>query len=453
MSEHRLILSNRFKKVLVDIQNMKQSTISRRLLELENSDKLFDVSFVDIDEEGENVTYLQSNRIDRLKKEGKPVDEFWTTKMRTQQKIGRFIKQILPKFNDNSILKFSNKFKVILKESKEEVNFELVDGYEIIHWYDKRNYEDQEAGSLGGTCMGAPAAGRYLNIYKNNPNQCKMLILKTENGEKIKGRALVWKLSSPKDKIFMDRVYVNEYEDELLFTNYAKRHGWLYKDEQKYGAGIYIIVPGKGTQEMELEVVLEDTNFNLYPYVDTLRYFYPELKLLATHDMYINDYLILTDTEGHYEGYDTWTTEKDPTVYDGFNKKEIPESRAIWCKYDNSHIAIKDSIRLPNNEYAFPNSPYIVFSDYTKKWYVKDECVFSKPLNTWIWKKYAVDVYHDIDKKTKPDKTHSFELNKSIGKVGNDYYDIDLLYVVATKQVHKHGKVKKEVTYAFRPKS
>jgi len=458
MPDQKMILSDKFRDVLIAIQNIKASNISKRLLELESpsSDRVFDLSYVDVDNDGENVSFLQSSRIERLTKEGKPLEEFWTSKMRTKQKITRFIGQTLPKFSEDSIQKFTKKFKSIVKESEEAGNFEMVEGDDIVYWYDARNY-DSEYGTLGSSCMSGPEAGRYLNCYKNNPGECKMLVLKNKDGDKIRGRAIVWKLSKPKDAIFMDRVYTNNDDDEMLFTNYAKRQGWLYKNEQKYG-GTHIIVPGEGSKEMELEVILKDVNFNLYPYVDTLRYFYRESGMMASHTKGEGKYITLTDTEGHYEEYNGWGNgdeDYDPMVHDGYNDQDIPESRATWCKYDNSYIASNDAVRLSyNNEYAFPNSPHIVYSDlpYTKKWYAKEDCEFSKLLNTWIWKKYAVEVYHDRNKKQKPDLTHRFELNKTIGKVGDDYYDIDLLVALDTKKVPGKDpkKTKTEVTYGFK---
>lgn len=444
--DQKMILSDKFRKVLIEIQNMKQSNISKRLLELESSDRLFDFSYVDIDDEGENITFLQSNRIERLKSEGKPIEYYWTSKMRTPQKTGRFIKQMLSTFSDDSIQKFLKKFKTIVKESGDDVNFELVEGDDIVYWYDQRNY-DSENGTLGSSCMSGPEAGRYLNCYRNNPNQCKLLILKCKN-DKIRGRALVWKLTKPKDKIFMDRVYVNSDDDEMLFTNYAKKQGWYCKEAQKYGE-TGTIIPGSVSRVIDLDVVLDNVDFNLYPYVDTLRYFYRDEKLMSSSDRYGN-FITLTDTEGYYDEYVS-PDEEDPMVWDNYNKQQIPESRATWCRYDAAYIATDDAIRLSTGDYAFPKSPHIVFSDYTKKWYPKEECGFSKPLNTWIWNKYLVDVYHDKDKVSPPDKTHRFELNKTIGKVGDNYYDIDILYAKESKKtVGLDGKVKTDVKYDFK---
>lgn len=446
--DQKLILSDKFRKVLEDIQNIKTSNISKRLLELESGDRLFDLSYVDVSEDGENVSYLQSSRIERLKSEGKPLEEYWTSKMRTTQKISRFITQILSSFSEDSVQKFVKKFKVVLKEGSESGNFEMVDGDEIIYWYDYRNYEDHSKGSLGGSCMSGPESGRYLNCYRNNPNQCKMLILKNKDGDKIKGRALVWKLSVPVDKIFMDRIYTNEDEDIILFTNYAKKNEWLYKNEQKYG-GTYIVFPDKSTKEVHLEVKLDNIKFNRYPYVDTLRYFYPELQIMSSDTRLEGDYYTLTDTEGYYEEYN-WEG-SDPLVYDGYNKKKIPESRAVWCKYDNGYIAEANAIRLSyNGTFAYPDSPHIVHSTYRDKTYAKEDCDFSEPLNTWIWNKYSVQVYHDRNRTQKPDITHRFEKDKTIGKVGDFYYDIDILQPIGSKFVLENGKRIKVITYDFK---
>ena len=448
--DQKMVLSPRFKKVLVAVNNIKHSNISKRLLEIEKSD----ISYIDFDEDGENVTFLASNRIDRLKKEGKPETEFWTTKMRTPQKVGRFIKQVLPKFSDDSIQKFVLKYKTILKEILLGDRFDIVQGEDIVYWYNVNNYET-EFGALGASCMSEPEAGEYLNCYRNNPEQCKMVILKSlEDPERIKGRALLWKLNNPKDIIFMDRIYCNEDEDELLFTNYAKRQGWAYLNTQKY-AGVDVVFPGKESKPTDIDVILDNTNFDLYPYVDTLRYFYPDKKMMANYEDE-DFHLILTDTDGHYEGYRSDDVnvvpeeDPDPMVYDGYNKLFIPESRATWCKFDNAYVATVDAVNLVGPDSAFPNSPHIVLSKYTNKWYPKTECEFSKVLDTWIWSKYAVKVFHDIDKKTPPDTTHRFE-NKTIGKVGDDYYDLDLLRILDSKAVRgKDGKQKTEYTYAFK---
>lgn len=452
----KMVLSDRFKSILYKILETGLSNISTRLLELEKDDcdKLFDYSYIDVDDKGQ-VTFLTSQRIDRLKSEGVPESEFWTNRLRQPRELRRFITQTLPSFSKESVEKFFNKFKALMNETAEEGNFEMVEGEDIIFWYNNKNYEDKTKGSLGNSCMSGRESSRFLNCYAFNKNQCKMLILKSkDNEDKIKGRALVWKLSMPENTILMDRIYVNDMADEQLFINYARRKGWVYKDKQKYGDVDWVV---KGVKkEVKAYVVLENTKYDLYPYVDTLRFFFRDEKVMANYIAFKSDYITLTDTEGHYDewdddGYDDDSFDYDPMVYDAFNQENIPEGRATWCKYDSGYINTADAVRLAyNGESAFPNSPHIVFSDYTNKWYAKVDCEFSKPLNTWIWKKYLVDVYHDRTK-TESDKIHRFELNKSIGKVGDDYYDLDILVAKDKKQViGKDGKSKTEIIYDFK---
>jgi len=453
--ELKLIYSDNFRKILGEILNIKQSNISKRLLDLEKSNNLYDISYIDVNKnEPDSITYLQSNRVDRLKKENKPIEEYWTSRLRVSQKLNRFIKQVLPSFSDKSIEKFSNKFKTVINEETESGNFELVDGDDIIFWYNYKNYVSTD-GTLGGSCMSDGECGRYFNIYKNNPEQCKLLILKVKDDDKIKGRAIVWKLSTPDGAIFMDRVYTNKESDEIMFTNYAKRQGWIHKKVQKYGETNFSFPTGIKETSV-LEVKLDNTDFDLYPYLDTMRYYYPEKSLLRSEKSTENlgTLYTLTDTEGRYMEYDDWDDDyEDPLVHDDYNNQDIAESQAVWCDVDNGYCHRDDALRLSyNGSYAFPNSKNIVYSEYSKKYYDKKDCVFSKPLNTWVWNKYAVDVYHDKNRIKSPDIYHRFELNKTIGKVDEYYYDMDLLKITGSKQVPGKikGKVKTEYTYEFK---
>lgn len=449
----KMIFSKKFRGVLENIMSLKSSNISKRLLELENSDQVFDLSYIDVVEgEEDGISYLQSNRAERFKNENKPDEEYWTSKSRVKTKIGRFIKQMFgEKFNEVNIEKFVNKYKTMAKEESEAKFFDIVDKDDIIYWYNHRNYANL-LGTMGSSCMSGDEAGRYLGIYSKNPNKCKLLILKNED-EKIKGRALIWMLSEPKDKIFMDRVYTNNDSDVGLFINYARKEGWLYKDQQKYGE-TDIVEDGK-KRDVKMHIVLDDTDFDRYPYVDTLRYYYPKLSTIANHHKFDDECYTLTDTEGYYEEYGDRDYDEDyipQMVWDGYRNEEISEIDAQWCEPDQAYCNRNDAIRIFNNQYCFPHSKNVVHSDYQNRLYSKKDCVWSKPLNSWILSRYAVDVYHDPDKKSPPDKVHRFELNKTIGNVGEDWFDIDLLDIVDTKKLTKNGKTTTVNTFELKSK-
>jgi len=425
----KMIFSDDFKKTLTNILEVRQSNISKRLLELPKSDQKFDISYVDIDEEKDSVTYLTINRIERLKKEGALPDEYWKTKLRDTTKIGRFVKKIFgSKFNEKSVNAFADKFKTMSGSDQNLHKFEIVDGDDLIYWYNRNNYSEK-IGTLGADVMSYNASSIYLNMYSKNPKKCKLLILKSDtNDKRIIGRALLWKLTTPSDKIFMDRVYSTKSSHVDLFINYAKREGWLYKGEQVYGDSP--IVNDGVDRNIKMHVEIDNTDFKYYPFVDTLRYYYPNLKILANHKELDDIIYTLNDENGKYQEYE-WDSEKgfkkDPTVFDSNASKDINFRDAMWCEVDNAYCGKRDAVFLSyKNVYALPKSDKIVYSEYQKRYYLKEDCVWSEPLKSWIWNKYAVDVYHDKDRTTDPDKVHRFEVNRSIKKVGDYWYDIDL---------------------------
>jgi hypothetical protein len=150
-----------------------------------------------------------------------------------------------------------------------------------------------------------------------------MVILFSEKDpEKIRGRALLWTdvkyglrgLVFPKPgekketteydgKPFMDRIYVNNSQDEELFKEFAKKNGFIYKKNQDFSK-IGFLLNGEETRIERLDVTLEYNSFEYYPYIDTLANYTP-------HNSNLNNYggeytLNETDgTNGEEEGCET----------------------------------------------------------------------------------------------------------------------------------------------------
>lgn len=190
--------------------------------------------------------------------------------------IGRFINRILTvagiTFTPKQVEDFVNKFKTEFDTIKNDVfrKFKLVSGEDIKKYYNENSYEKPAKGSLWNSCMRYNKCGDYLDIYVKNTNQISMLVLFDKTKDKIKGRALVWKLDNPKKdgvgRIFLDRIYVRDDADVYLFIEYAKKNGWLYKLHQNnMPEDIY-------GDEIKLDVKLENSDFDYYPYLDTLAY-------------------------------------------------------------------------------------------------------------------------------------------------------------------------------------
>lgn len=111
---------------------------------------------------------------------------------------------------------------------------------------------------------------KLFDIYTENPDVCKLLILKLdESSEKILGRALVWTTNKG---IYLDRPYCRFDDDIFLFYKYAEDKGWLYFDKNQ-GDRMYIDIKNHDFGE---------GIFN--PYMDTFKKYFPESSKLANYN-------------------------------------------------------------------------------------------------------------------------------------------------------------------------
>lgn len=221
-------------------------------------------------------------------------------------RTGRGVKALLSKsdfkFTDADIEQFVNKYKSAWDTMNDIFRkFELVSGDMIAHWYDYNNYYEQR-GTMGSSCMKAVSSS-YFNIYTNNPDKCSLLILKSDDDQKIKGRALVWNLDSPK-VTYVDRIYTNNDSDVELFKQYAYGKGWYHKPNQSSSNDYGMIGKEGSRKEGHLVVNLKNRNegdYDRYPYLDTLKYFNTSSGKLTTEEMRgYGDYITLEDTGGSW---------------------------------------------------------------------------------------------------------------------------------------------------------
>lgn len=184
-------------------------------------------------------------------------------------------------------------------------HFEIVSGDDISKYYNGRRYMSQD-NTLGNSCM------RYsdfeemgvFNIYAKSPD-CKMLILKDNNQDKILGRAILWNVHSDDGNILngkqlLDRIYVTNNAFVTLFTEYAKKNGMAYLPRQTFGS-TEVLFEGKTVSIIDKKIYVniekDDKNpYECYPYIDTftLQYdshknrLYPRIRersgLVCTYD-------------------------------------------------------------------------------------------------------------------------------------------------------------------------
>jgi len=439
-----LILSDGFKVVLNQILDRGKSNIATRLLEWENDpEHLFDSTHINRTDDDDRVTFIQSARLQRMDDQGETADDIWTIRGRTETTIGRLIRRLFgTRFDQKSIEIFVNKYKAIIRGEQAFANFELVEGDEIAHWYLRARYEDNNGrGSvLNGSCMSGRECQNFFGIYTKNPNQVKMCILKNDKGDKIKGRAIVWQLAEPEGYTFMDRIYTHQDADVNVFVEYAKQNGWVTKQRQTYRGDALLLPDGKKRENTNLKVVLDDVDFNRYPYMDTFRYFYQDEKTLSNVPLRdLGDGWTLNDTGGYYDEYDE---DYEPTYVTDWRGDEILEEDSVWCDYEEVHCLRDEATYISKGEngrgkYFPPNTKLLVYSEYSDSKYHKDDCIYSEFMKDWVYKRYAVKMYFDQNKENWV-WVHKLTLHDDMGKIGDDYFVNDILY---RDQVKKDGKL------------
>lgn len=304
----KLYISPAFKTILKKINKGPDpyaKAVANRILNIdqEPEDNLFSISYIDISKEKDDeLTYLPANRAyykmgwksqeeaNKFPPAG-PDDEFWHMSGRQTQRVGKFINTLFDNFTPKAVDSFVNAYKAEIAATQIYNRFQLVSGEDIRYWYAASNYYSDPSsggGQLGQSCMrydGKVIGNRencqpFFDIYVENPEKCKMLILTHLSG-KLLGRAIVWgPLRKPIDKIFMDRIYTVKQSDVELFKKYANEKGWIYKYNQDAHDGSYM-EDGNRTQK-SIAVALTPKEYKYYPYMDTLKYYNPTTGRLGS---------------------------------------------------------------------------------------------------------------------------------------------------------------------------
>jgi len=238
----------------------------------------------------------------------------WKTS-RNPIKVGRLVRPLLRsagvEITDPELEEFINQFKATYDFAADGLKqFDVVKGDTIAYWYDNGN-EDRYVnggGTLNNSCM-SEVSTDYFEIYTSNP-QVSLVILYDDNGQiqegkytstQIKGRAILWdaELNGTKE-MFMDRIYTTQDSDVDLFKQFAQKNGWFYKDSQSMTPRENI-TNGTSTSRPDIVVKLNRTDFDYYPYCDTMCFCFTESdELRNTQDEDDESMRVLRSTEGDY---------------------------------------------------------------------------------------------------------------------------------------------------------
>jgi hypothetical protein len=432
-----LYFSTELKKLLNNISKSSQPgyEIAKYLLSCHNlPNKRYEMTFVDITDKNDKISFLQVNRAKRFFDENgdkKKIDDWafdqWYNKtlnmpgkvwkeQRSEIGIGKFTNKIYQNdkksITSKELENFVNLYKSFYDlENKSLSRFEVVSGEDIKKWYLNENYAEQK-GQLGSSCMRHKSCQNYFGIYTQNPEVVSLVILKSpEDDTKIVGRALLWK--SVKGNKIMDRVYFINDSDKILFEKFAEKNGWISKEDMTW-------------EELEKnQIQLKKWKFDYYPYLDTFCFLNKSTGLLSTdEDLWPGQgYIRLQSTGGYFDD--------DDVVWDDYNEEYIPREDAAYCQRSGEWVNSENAIWLEyRDEYAHPGRDETCYSKYDDSNYYLDDCIFSEILNDYFLSDDVIEIV--IDKHAYNDYVH-VDLKNSLVDIeigGTTYKTLDLLTMI-----------------------
>jgi len=207
----------------------------------------------------------------------------------------------IPEFSTGDIEDFVYKYRAeVAKLGDVFSRFRILEGEDIRKYYNEDRYESTK-GTLGTSCMRYERCGKYLDIYVDNPDQCNLIVLMSEEKEdKICARALLW--TDVEGRRIMDRIYSNRTQDEQLFKDFAKKNKFYHKKNQNMLEDEYFVSPEGEEEELMTKIELSAGGYDYFPYLDTFKYFYEGRPSYVTNNSRLPYDYTLTDTDGSAEG-------------------------------------------------------------------------------------------------------------------------------------------------------
>lgn len=326
---------------------------------IDDNNHKYDYTYLDFNPEvNDEISFIQTSRVKRALNievwnpdDGISDSQFYETG-RTSLKIGRFIKKILPTESDKDIETFVNQWKSTFSLGSE---FQVVTGPDIVKWYNEKMYVEG-GGTLNNSCM---KNAKFLDMYEKNPEVISLIMLVKDG--KLLGRALLWKLSEPEDRMFMDRIYTVNDSDVNKFKEYAKSKNYIYKASQSYGEDFYDF-------SGSIEATIKSGPYSHYPYMDTLYLYDADNGTLYSDDSKETDegLLKLRETNGlaqNTEGWDDW------------NDRECDPEQLVYCENIHGYCDVDDAEYLDYLGIYFAPNGDAVYDEISSNYYKKEDCI------------------------------------------------------------------------------
>ena len=377
-----IFYSDAFRELLTNIaMSDSAGNVARILLQVEDNDDSKDTyTLIDKTDKNDMISYVQTSRfyreypdVDLEKLSGKihnliKNSKFWTSGRTPNYGIGRWVRHI---FNDvrqtpiknEDLENFVNAYKSTYdKLSKGSEKFELVKGEDIRYWYLEDRYEEVK-GQLGNSCMRYKRCQPYLDIYVENPEVCSLLILKGKTPDKIIGRALIWTIHDGPGvagREFMDRVYMINDSDKLLFEAYAKEHNILRSQSYTY------------------QIKVKQGRYDYYPYMDTFTcYDYEKGILTSGVGGYEEEILGLENTDGT-------ASDNSGRVWSEYHDEYIDEDDARYCEDVEGPVHYESTVWMEYLGIYVTDNADTVYSEYLDGNYYREDAVRSECMEDWL---------------------------------------------------------------------
>ena len=428
ITESILYASNDFKKVL---SNTDDPT-AKELLSLINKDINTNYNILRTTDRNDSVLFISDTQATYKLKSTDP-STLLLGRSGNNTSINRVVRSVL---NDNGIKKtdremeiFVNKFKAAY--DKLNANSDLVrvvDGEDIRFWYNEVRYCKETSdgkGTLGKSCMRYQDASVYLDIYCKNPEICKLVIQVDEEGM-LRSRALLWKTS---EGMYLDRIYYTQDSDQNLITDWVKL---------EYGINIMTYSDLKVGKRFNVKL-RDDVEYNLFPYMDSIPYYFTPTKTLYNYPYEIKKgLLLLQQTDGYgirqdlvYSEYDDTEYDADEVVFSDYLNSYIHKSDSVWSRTLNSYLHTSTAL------YSSIVDDYLDSSDVHVVYKNSDKSTFDiYPVNSeeeYYGRDYNMD-----------ELTGNFYINSLLVKHKDEYYlkDISIfVYRVLPEDLEKYKSI------------
>ena len=393
----RIFYSDQFRSLLKKISDNKSTdnetarVISEQLLSSEAKKDILDTyTLIDITDKNDKISYVQTNRILRdsgLKDisglQPGPDYKFWRQGRTPEFGIGRWVRRVFTDvikspLTDPQIELFVNAYKSVY-DSKDSVDLSVVQGEDIKTNYLEDNYL-QIMGQLGNSCMRYERCQSYLDIYVQNPEVCKLLVLK--EGGKVKGRALLWILSDGRK--YIDRIYTIQDSDKNIFKDWAKKNG-------------YDLTYDMSTSNEDIKVNLKVTSFSKYPYMDTFEYYDDQNGILYENLPEMDEdkqFLRLKNTGG---GYETISSSREGQVRD-IDGDWIDEDDARWCDDVDGYVWYENAIWMDYIGIYVSDRADTRYSEYHSDSFYPEDVVYNEETDDYYYPDWTVSYHIEPDK-------------------------------------------------------